>query len=74
MLGRYLVYGSVYGYRHPGILALLLTEAGLKVYFIMKGFFFNKLLKGLDNIKRAFDMAGTADTHAKFKHGHSPYI
>jgi hypothetical protein len=70
---RYLMYGSVYGYRHTGIPALLLAETGFKVDFIMKGFFFNKLLKGLDNIKRAFYMAGTADAHTKFKHWFSPF-
>jgi hypothetical protein len=66
------MYGAVHRNRHAGVLALFLTKAGFEVYLVMEGSFLNKLLKGLNDVKRTFDMAGTADAYAQFNHELSP--
>jgi hypothetical protein len=61
---RYLMDHAVYRDRHSRMLALLLAKAGLKIYFVMQHFFFDKLLESLNDVVGTFDMAGTADTNA----------
>jgi hypothetical protein len=71
--GGYLMNHAVYRNRHPRMLALLLAKAGLKINPVMQRFLLDKLLKRLNDIVGTFDMAGTADTDAEFKHGFSPF-
>jgi hypothetical protein len=53
----------IYQDRHPRIFALLLTKTGFKGNPVVKHLFFYKLLKRLNDVVGAFDMAGTADTN-----------
>jgi hypothetical protein len=50
--------------RHPRMLALFLAKAGFEIDPVMQHLFFDKLLKGLDNIVGSLDMTGAADTDA----------
>jgi hypothetical protein len=59
-----MVFLSVDQNSDPRMLALPHTKAGFKIDLIVKSAFLNKLLKGLDHIVGALDMAGTADTNA----------
>jgi hypothetical protein len=59
-----MVQGSADGNRHSRILALLLAKTRLEVDFLMQAFFFDKLLKGLNDIVGTFYVARAADAHA----------
>jgi hypothetical protein len=55
---------AVYRDGHSRILALLLAKTGFKINPVMQHFLFDKLLKSLNDVIGALDMAGTADTNA----------
>jgi hypothetical protein len=67
-IGHYAVHLPIHGNGDAAATALAHAERGLKIHLVMQAIFLNHLLKRLNHVVRAFQMAGTSDTNADFYH------
>ena len=65
-IGHYAVHLPIHGNGDAAATALAHAERGLKIHLVMQAIFLNHLLKRLNHVVRAFQMAGTSDTNADF--------